>query len=264
MAVHSLKDLPTELPSGLKLGGVGGRRQDARDVLIYRDAAFLQSKSGETIGRSLQPATSAQTDWRGFRKIAALAELPASITIATSSTRRAAQLLGVRPDFKIVPMRGNVATRLNKLFTQPELDATVLAAAGLARLNIWILPTGQLQGEGIPDGLLATFLEPEEVLPCVGQAAIGLEIRDNDALLQSLCDRLSDPDTLNAVLAERSLLRAMGGGCQTPLGAYAEVFDGQLHMRAVSYIGGQLKRAQGRAPVANATQLGEDLARQLK
>lgn len=248
IAVHSLKDLPTELPPGLKLGGVGGRRQDIRDVLIFRDATESQTIGGA--GRSFRGGTT-------------LAEFPQGITLATSSTRRAAQILAVRPDFKIAPIRGNVATRLDKLLKHPDLDATVLAAAGLARLKIQITRSGKLLGEGIPGGLAVTFLEPDQVLPCVGQAAIGLEIRENDERLQAVCDRLSDKDTLHAVTAERALLRAMGGGCQTPLGAFAETRDGQVFMRAVSYVGGQIKRAQGHAPAANAVSLGEILASQL-
>ena len=105
LAVHSLKDLPTELPEGLKLGAVAGCRADARDVLLYK--------------APLKPGLS-------------LANLPPALTVATSSTRRKAQLLALRPDFKVVDIRGNVGTRLRKLAELPELDATILAAAGLA------------------------------------------------------------------------------------------------------------------------------------
>lgn len=250
LAVHSLKDLPTELPEGLKLGGVGGKRQDVRDVLIYRDAAFLKARN--------------DTTRRGFDARARIGDLPAGLVVATSSTRRAAQILALRPDFKIVQIRGNVATRLEKLANQPELDATLLAAAGLARLNFQITAGGKLKGEGIPEGLIATILDPEEMMPCVGQAAIGIEIRENDERLQLICDRLSDSSTLHCVNAERALLRAMGGGCQTPVGAYAEIAGDVIRLRAVSFIGQEVKRAEGSAPIAEAVQLGERLAGQIK
>ena len=250
LAVHSLKDLPTELPEGLKLGGVGGKRQDVRDVLIYRDASYLKTQNDATR--------------RGFKGKSKIAELPKALTVGTSSTRRAAQLLALRPDFKIVEIRGNVATRLEKLARQPELDATLLAAAGLARLKFQITAGGKIKGEGIPEGLSATILEPEEMMPCVGQAAIGIEIRENDERLEEICRRLSDLNTLHCVTAERALLQAMGGGCQTPVGAYAEIRDQQIHLRAVSFIGEQVKRAEGDASIAESVQLGERLAAQLK
>src|SRR5204863_5435915 len=110
----------------------------------------------------------------------ALEDFPAGATVATSSTRRQAQLLALRPDLKIVPVRGNVVTRLQKLSDQAEVDALVLAAAGLERLNFQITPLGRLLGDAVPDGLLAVVLEPEVMLPCVGQGALGIEIREND------------------------------------------------------------------------------------
>lgn len=250
LAVHSLKDLPTELPAGLKLGGVGGKREDVRDVLIYRNAAFFGKQSGDLR--------------RAFKPKLALADLPEGITLATSSTRRAAQLVAIRPDFKIVPIRGNVATRLEKLALQPDIDATVLAAAGLARLKYKVTAGGRLMGEGVPEGLLAIFLTPEDVLPCVGQAAIGIEIRENDPLLESICERLNDPATLQCVLAERSLLRAMGGGCQTPIGAYAEPQGKSIQLRAVSFLGNEVKRAVATLPATDAEALGEAVAAQIK
>src|SRR5581483_12442038 len=139
LAVHSLKDLPTELPAGLISGGVGGPSQDVRDVLIWRAADFsIQTMQG----------------------------LPNGLTVATSSTRRKAQLLALRSDLNIVEIRGNVATRLEKLARDTKLGATILAAAGLARLNFSIAADGKLSGDGVPDGLRAIFLSPEEMLPC--------------------------------------------------------------------------------------------------
>jgi hydroxymethylbilane synthase len=193
-----------------------------------------------------------------------LEKLPDGLTIATSSTRRAAQLLELRPDFKIVQIRGNVVTRLEKLANQPEIDATILAVAGLARLRFQITSGGRLKGEGVPNGLLATILEPEEMLPSAGQAAIGIEIREQDERMDKICARLNDPNTLHCVVAERALLRAMGGGCQTPIGAYAEVRNKEISLQAVSFMGKQVKRAEARRPIAEAAQLGEQVAALLK
>ena len=188
IAVHSLKDLPTELPDGLILGGVAGERADARDVFVFRPIADLKSKPR-------------------------LSDFPKGLTVATSSTRRKAQLLVTRPDFNVVEIRGNVPTRLQKLADQPELHATVLAHAGLQRLNFKITGSGQLRGEGIPQDLQTILLDINDMLPCVGQAAIGLEIRADDERLQEICSGLNHPATWHSVLAERSFLRAMGGGC---------------------------------------------------
>ena len=251
IAVHSLKDLPTELPAGLMLGAVGGKREDVRDVLIYRDAKFLKKQS------------SAGTR-RGFKAKMALKDFPKGITVATSSTRRKAQLLASRPDFKVVEIRGNVTTRMQKLFDNPELDATILAAAGLARLNFKITPRGDLKGEGVPDGLLATILEPEQMLPCVGQAAIGIEIRENDERIAAICAGLNDYNTFQCVIAERAFLRAMGGGCQSPVGAYAEVIGKKIRLRAVSFLSEKVQRAAAKRPLNEATKLGEQIAARLK
>jgi len=247
MAVHSLKDLPTELPEGLCLGGVGGKREDVRDVLIYRDGR-LKLEMG-----------------RGFAPGSSLEQLPAQAVVATSSTRRAAQILAVRPDIKIVPIRGNVVTRMEKLLRQPELDSTVLAMAGLTRLKIRVEADGRLAGEGIPSGLLAQVLRAEQMLPCVGQAIIGIEIRRDDERLLKVCAGINDLMTLQCGLAERALLKAMGGGCQAPLGAYArEDAVGMICLEAVSFLSGKARRASGVLPATQAVELGERVASQIK
>ncbi len=243
LAVHSLKDLPTELPAGLTLGAVS-KRADARDVMLYRDASAFQQG-------------------RGFKPHLSLAELPAGATIATSSTRRSAQLLERRPDLKVVPIRGNVPTRLKKLAEQPELDATILAAAGLERLHFQMDASGHLQGEGVPAGLLARKLDPEEMLPCVGQAAIGLEVREGDARMAGICARLDHPETHHCVTAERAFLKAMGGGCQVPLAGYAEVLGQEIRLRVVSFLGEKVQRSEGRRPITQAAELGQELAARL-
>jgi hydroxymethylbilane synthase len=236
VAVHSLKDLPTLLPDGLKLGAVAGRRADVRDVLIYRDT---------------------------FKPKTKLADFPPGLTIATSSTRRKAQILARRPDFKVIEIRGNVPTRLQKLASQPGIDATLLATAGLGRLHYHLTPGGRLKGGDAPPGLAITILDTEEMLPCVGQGAIGLEIREDDERMANICRRLNDPETLQCVTAERALLRAIDGGCQTPLGAYARVEAGELFLSAVSFLTDTPRRAEARAPLDEAVTLGQKVAARL-
>jgi hydroxymethylbilane synthase len=225
MAIHSLKDLPTELPPGLKLGAVS-KRADPRDVLIYRDRAHVNGKE-------------------------AFAELAAGAVVGTSSTRRRAQLLAQRPDLRIVELRGNVIGRLQKLAAE-KVEALILAAAG------------QLTGQSVPEGLHARVLGSEEILPCVGQGALGIEIREDDIGIGALCDELNDYKTNQCVTAERSFLSAMGGGCASPVAAYAEVVGEKLRLRAMSFPDGIIRRANGEAEQGEAVALGERLAAELK
>jgi len=219
LAVHSLKDLPTDLPAGLKLGAVS-KREDARDVLIAR-------------------------------KRMRLADLPQGATVATSSTRRAAFLSDRRPDLKIVPIRGNVPTRLKRFAEKPELDGLVLAAAGLIRLGYKF---SDINAEPL------TF---DEMLPCVGQAAIGIEIRADDPDMTALCAKLNDLTTFACVTGERAFLKGMGGGCQVPVAAYAEIKGQQLHLRAVSFYSKPARRGELTGPINQAESLGQQLAAQL-
>lgn len=259
LAVHSLKDLPVDLPAGLKLGAVC-KRADVRDVIIYRDAEFLKTQAAAA---TLVEWTPGQSERRGFKPLAKLKDFPAGTVVATSSTRRRAQLLASRPDLRVVELRGNVPTRLEKLSNQAELDAIMLAAAGLERLNFTIKPGGQLVGDAVPDGMLAVKLEPEEMLPCVGQGAIGIEVREADERIAEIAARLNHFNTHQCVLAERAFLRGMGGGCATPVGAYALVVGHLIHLRAVSFTSGSAKHAEAKRPVKEAEALGEELATQL-
>jgi hydroxymethylbilane synthase len=243
IAIHSLKDLPTELPDGLVLGAVG-KRADVRDVLLYREA-----------GNSAK---------RGFKPQLAIKDLPQGAVVGTSSTRRKAQLLQQRPDLKIVEHRGNVLTRIKKLADLSDLDATILAAAGLERLGYAIAPDGKLTGADIPAGILATVLDTYVMLPCVGQGAIGIETRDNDSRIAAICEKINHAETEHCVVAERAFLAAMGGGCQSPVAAYAEIQGDQLHMRAVSFRDGPMRHAEGKCPVAKAAEFGKQLAQELK
>jgi porphobilinogen deaminase len=217
LAVHSLKDLPTELPLGLTLGAVG-KRADVRDVLIYRDADYLRAAEADKETAERKPGPSTR---RGFKPGLAVKDLPAGAVVATSSTRRKAQLLTLNPGLKVPDIRGNVVTRMQKVAERAELDATLLALAGMNRLNFHITPEGQLQGDALPEGLLATVLDTDEMLPCVGQGAVGIEVRAGDKRIAALCELLTHLITLLFVVAESAFLAAMGGGCISPVEAYA-------------------------------------------
>ena len=260
LAVHSLKDLPTELPSGLKLGAVG-ERADVRDVLIYRNAEYLHVAEANQNPADWSPDRSAR---HGFAPQLQIKELPPDAVVATSSTRRRAQLLAVNPRLRVPEIRGNVVTRLTKLAERAEMDAIILALAGLTRLNFNITPEGKLLGDAVPDGLLATILETDVMLPCVGQGALGIEIREEDERIATICERLNHFDTLQSITAERAFLAAIGGGCQSPVAAHAESNGEQLQMRALLFANEQMRKAEGQRPIREAVELGEELARELK
>ena len=243
LAVHSLKDLPTELPAGLILAATP-EREDVRDVLIYRAAK--------------------KTGARGFKAKATLKDFPPGATIATSSTRRKMSLLALRPDLNIVEIRGNVATRMQKVAERGELDATILALAGMKRLNFNINADGTISGDALPDGLLATVLELDVMLPCVGQGAIGIEIRADDERIGKIVERLNHFNTFHAVTAERAFLRGMGGGCQSPVGAHAEISGDKITLKAISFRDETVKRGEAKRPIAEAAALGEQIAAELK
>jgi len=217
LAVHSLKDLPTGPAAGIVLAAVPPR-DDPRDALVARDGAKL-------------------------------ADLPPGSRIGTGSPRRAAQLLGLRADLRCVPIRGNAGTRLGKV-SEGELDAVVLAYAGLARI-------GHV-------GAITQVFEPDEMLPAPGQGALAVECREDDIELAALLDVVTDEASVAAVTAERSLLEALEAGCSAPIGAYAAGTE-QLRMRAavMSTDGRRVLRAHGSAPGADARQLGRDLAAEL-
>jgi len=260
LAVHSLKDLPTDLPAGLKLGAVA-KRADVRDVLIYRDAEYLRAAEADKNSVEWSPGQSAR---RGFGPQLQIKELPPSSVIATSSTRRRAQLLAQNHRLEVPDIRGNVVTRLTKLAERAELDGIVLALAGITRLNFRISPEGKLEGDAVPDGLRAMILEPEVMLPCVGQGALGIEIREDDERISTICERLNHFNTLQCVTAERAFLAAMGGGCQSPVAAYAEAVGDQVRMRVLSFVNGSVHMAEGHRPIKEPVELGQQLASELK
>ncbi len=260
LAVHSLKDLPTMLPDGLMLGAVG-RRADVRDVLIYRHG---KGPHGAEARKEGEGGPSNHSPGRGFGAELGIEGLPSGAVVATSSTRRKAQLLACNPELRTPDIRGNVATRLQKLAQRAELDATILALAGLSRLHFAITPEGRLVGDGVPNGLLATILEPEIMLPCVGQGAVGIEIRQRDERIAAICERLNDFNTRQCVTAERAFLAAMGGGCQSPVAAYAEIRNEEIYIRALSFVTGALRRAEARKPIREAALLGQQIAAEIK
>jgi len=182
---------------------------------------------------------------------AKLADLPAAARIGTGSPRRAAQLLGLRGDLRCVPIRGNAGTRLAKV-ERGELDGVVLACAGLARIG--------------RAGSASQVFEPDEMLPAPGQGALAVECSEAEPELAALLATVTDPASMAAVTAERSLLQALAAGCSAPVGAYAAASD-RLWMRAavMSGDGSRVLRAHGSAPptVDDARRLGRDLAAEL-
>jgi hydroxymethylbilane synthase len=244
LAVHSLKDLPTELPAGLVLGAVC-EREDVRDVMLYREA-------------------SAGLPGRGYARDLRIQDLPAGAVVATSSTRRKAQLLVANPGLKVPDIRGNVGTRMRKVAENADLDATLLAFAGLKRLSYQITPEGRILGKDVPHGLLATVLGTDVMLPCVGQAAIGIETREGDERIAELCRRLNHPPSYQAVTAERAFLEGMGGGCQSPVAAHARVSGDKLEVSVLSFASGPVRRASRKGAASDAAALGRELATELR
>ena len=186
LAVHSLKDLPTQLPPGFDIAAIT-ERQDPRDAFCSRHYAKIE-------------------------------DLPRKARVGTSSLRRQAQLKALRPDLDIHPLRGNVDTRLRKL-EQSEYDAIILASAGLNRL-------GKTE-------LIKQIIPAEIMCPAAGQGALGIEIRQGDATTLELLAFLNDASARAATTCERSLLNSLGGGCQVPIGAFAETSNGKLHLESI-------------------------------
>ena len=191
IAVHSLKDLPTVLPSELTIGAIC-EREDPRDALVLR------------------------REITGTRQ--SLRELPPQAIVGTSSQRRVAQLRAVRSDVVIRDLRGNVDTRLRKL-DEGQYDALILASAGLKRLNL--------------ANRITAAIPIEQMLPAVGQGAIAIEIRKDDEDISAAVRLLDHASTRIACVAERSLLRALGGGCQLPIAGYAVVKDNVLDLEGL-------------------------------
>jgi hydroxymethylbilane synthase len=218
VAVHSLKDLPTLAVEGLVLAAVPPRGPTGDAFVSQRHHSF--------------------------------AELPPSSRVATSSSRRRAQLLHRRPDLHLVEIRGNVETRLHKLHAE-GLDGLILAQAGLDRLGLSEYTT--------------EILDPSWMLPAVGQGALGLECRREDATCRALLGRLDDWSTHRVVLAERAMLRGLGGGCQLPIGAAGSASGNNLFLRGVVLSPDGAARIEDRITglLDDAESLGQTLAEML-
>lgn len=184
--VHSMKDMPTWLPDGLVIAGMLPRA-DPRDVLISRKADSIKA-------------------------------LPEGAVVGTASLRRQAQILAKRPDLNVINFRGSVGTRLKKL-DEGQVDATMLARAGIDRLGL----------EDVPQSVLS----PEEMLPAVGQGVVGVECRSDDNDLLTLFAQINHDPTSACVHAERAMLDVLDGSCHTPIGAYALLDGGQMHLRGL-------------------------------
>ena len=224
LAVHSLKDVPMDMPHGFELAAVL-EREDPRDAFVSNHHASLT-------------------------------DLPQGAKVGTSSLRRVVQLRALRPDLQIEPLRGNLDTRLRKL-DEGHYDAIVLAAAGLKRL-------------GLGDRIRREFAT-EQMLPCAGQGALGLEVRSSAVVLRAQLALMAHTPTALAVCAERAVSRALGGSCSMPLAAHAVWVDGALSLRAAvghpSRIDAPLLRASVNAIVqteAQALALGEQAAAALR
>ena len=219
LAVHSSKDMPTVLPHGLVLSSFL-RREDARDAFISRKA--------KTLG-----------------------ELPRGAVLGTASLRRQALAKRLRPDLRVVPLRGNVETRLRKL-ESGEADATLLAVAGLTRLGLLAAATA--------------VLEIDEFLPAVGQGAIGIEARADDEATRALVAKINDADTATALAAERAFLAVLDGSCRTPIGGHARVSDGVVRFRGivVKPDGSEAFEVVRVGSARDAAALGADAGRELK
>ncbi|MCA9522325.1 MAG: hydroxymethylbilane synthase [Myxococcales bacterium] len=220
LAVHSMKDVPAELPPGLTITAIL-EREDPRDALITAN------------GRGL-------------------AELPAGARVGTGSLRRQCQLKHWRPDLEIVPLRGNVDTRLRKLHDEEQrLDAIILAGAGLKRLGL---------GDRISE-----WLPTERLLPAAGQGAIGIEIRESDTALAAICQALHHPTSGLALTAERRVLARLEGSCKLPFAAHATIDGPRMHVAALvgSPDGREIVRDELEAAAENASAAGETLAERL-
>ncbi|MCL2526106.1 MAG: hydroxymethylbilane synthase [Coriobacteriia bacterium] len=221
LCVHSMKDVPTDLPETLIIAGIPPR-EDARDVMI--------SATG-----------------LGFR------ELPEGARVGTSSLRRIAHIRSQRPDIEIVDVRGNLDTRMHKA-ESGELDAVILAAAGIRRLG-W--------GDRI-----TTYLSTDIMISAVGQGAVGVEIREDDEFMLALCDAITDPVTMACVTAERVVMNRLQGGCQVPIGAYCRYEEGsddllRLDAMVGSVDGSTILRVSQTGCHEDPTALGEAVVAEL-
>ena len=218
IAVHSMKDVPMEFPPGLHLPVIM-EREDPRDAFVSNHFANLD-------------------------------KLPADARIGTSSLRRQLQVKAAMPGARLLDLRGNVNSRLQKL-DNGEFDAIILASAGLMRLGF--------------EARIRSRIEPEQSLPAIGQGAVGIECREEDDRILELLRPLDHPDTHTRLRAERALNHRLNGGCQVPIAGYALLEGGQIHLRGLvgRPDGSQVVRDEIRGAAENAENLGTELAERL-
>nr|WP_237442214.1 MULTISPECIES: hydroxymethylbilane synthase [unclassified Saccharibacter] len=225
-AVHSLKDLETNLPPGLVLACTM-KREDARDALVLRDRTVKVDPNDP------------------------YACLPKGALVGCASVRRQAQMLHRRPDLRFCLLRGNVQTRLDKL-NAGVCDATLLACAGLKRLGM--------------EDRIDVPLEPEHMLPASGQGIVGVTVRESNYELRELLSAIEDPEARAVATAERSLLAELDGSCRTPIGGYARLKDGELHLSGLvaSEDGAFLLRREAKGRPTDAAKMGRELGIELR
>ena len=218
IAVHSMKDVPVEFPTGLHLAVIC-EREDPRDAFVSNNFKSLE-------------------------------ELPQGARLGTSSLRRQSQIAALRPDLKIIDLRGNVNTRLKKL-DDGEYDAIILAAAGLKRLEF--------------EDRITQFIGTDVCLPAIGQGAVGIECRSDDARVHNLIAPLNDNKTQIRVTAERAMNERLQGGCQVPIAGYAEIEKGLIILRGLvgQVDGKKIIRGDIAGPIDSAAELGVVLAEDL-
>jgi hydroxymethylbilane synthase len=218
IAVHSMKDVPVEFPEGLHLPVIC-EREDPHDAFVSNHYQSIE-------------------------------DLPQGAKLGTSSLRRECQVRTNRPDLEVLPLRGNVNTRLRKL-DEGQFDAIILAMAGLKRLGF--------------DERIRSALTPEQSLPAIGQGALGIETRIDDDEMNALIAPLHDPDTAITVTAERALNRRLAGGCQVPIAGYAMLEGDQIWLRGLvgQPDGSQTLYAELRGPAADADKIGVAVAEML-
>ncbi|WP_130805321.1 hydroxymethylbilane synthase [Senegalia massiliensis] len=217
IAIHSMKDMPSSLPTGLKFASIP-EREDARDVLILK-AGYSDLDS-----------------------------LPRGSKIGTGSKRRKYQLLNYRDDLEIVPIRGNIETRIEKIKTE-NLDGVVLAAAGIKRLGL--------------EEKISMYLPNEIILPSPSQGALALEIREDDKQLEDMIDSISSKQACIQVKAERAFLKGVNGGCHIPIGAYATINGDEIILDTLfgDEDGKKLVRKTKSSKISEAEELGLELAK---
>lgn len=219
IAVHSMKDMPSLLPEGLHIAGML-ERADVRDAWISPHFTSIR-------------------------------EMPEASTVGCSSARRIAQLLHIRPDVKVIPLRGNVETRLRKV-NEGEADATFLAAAGLARLGL--------------EEHIRSYIPVEEMLPAVAQGAIGIECRKSDEATRTLVEKISHTPTMHCLAAERAFLQVLDGSCRTPIAGLATLQGDSMLLRGeVLSLDGTISHQHSlTAPIADAVRMGDMLGQELR